>query len=151
MGAAGIFRGFLDVNVTLAMSWTGPEATAQVRHTDSPARPCSVNASMSTELWKRVKRLEPRQWTDVYVSSFPEEMSLFVGLKWQIMIKRVNRQISVKVNWISTMFAFSFYSQTSMNVQTRLSVLTGCVSTSLEATIVIAHQTLNSTPLGWAV
>lgn len=44
-----------------------------------------------------------------------------------------------------------FLSQISMNVQTRPSALMECALISLEATIVTAHQTLNSIPLEWAV
>lgn len=55
--------------------------------------------------------------------------------------------VALVMNWTEV----EATAQISMNVLTRPSVLMECALISLEATIVTAHQTLNSIPLGWAV
>lgn len=58
MDAARISRDFLDVNVTLAMNWTGVEATAQVRLVDTPVElPAPVMLSLCPSELSKLERV----------------------------------------------------------------------------------------------
>lgn len=119
------------------MNWTEVEATAQVRlvHTDY-----SMFLCLGLSKQGKYIQVQKKHSTRVKISAFIfcDPSSCFC----------IGQKIESDHLYIKNVL---FLSQISMNVQTRPSALMECALISLEATIVTAHQTLNSIPLEWAV